>query len=578
MAGGRNMTGLVIPNKVSSIIDECKKLMSEGLVQKDLDIDELTKLVNENLQMFSNSDIGRNGSSRKNDLMSRPIIMYLWHLIKQGKIVEVESLTEGGVSGKFLLIPMYDDYGKPTLQALMPIVASSKYEPDGEYQTIRFVEKLSNVEEVKGEGKFIFRSSNGGTYVDKCIDDFEYLENLDTCRSFDSAWKITTASGVEYLDNPILAARNIITIGDQLYRFIPNPHGFEELNDPNMKKASDGYITQDIIIPIIRGIAAPGKFIYGNGEGQPATAYRASIPVSRFMALGSLFVSHDKYNDDLAKDPDNDYFKRQARVKEWDMIEGVERAFVEPYETVFPNEDKLKVLTLAIDMFIFTIVGTIAMLDGDKKAYKIMIRTYLEIFSPDEEIDLFRNNNTPTYLLKNTKGFKLLSYFISLIKVWEKVPYVNHKDLRRSHNVMYNLEFTSVDFNDAHGVLASAFASLPNGSDYTYVTTVPCRRKVNGRNIQTEKQMTVFKNHCGISAYILDDFDRYMLDHCITHFRGQFISQLSTIAKYNRKQINSHIPNNLVIAPDQIRMFEKFLKGEHYCRTSNYWDGVDYVL
>ena len=110
MAGGRNMTDLVRQNKIASIIAECKKLMSEGLVQKDVSIDELTKLVDENLKMFSNSDLGRNGSSRKNDLMSRPIIMYLWHLIKQGKIVNVESLDQAGASGKFLMIPMYDDW------------------------------------------------------------------------------------------------------------------------------------------------------------------------------------------------------------------------------------------------------------------------------------------------------------------------------------------------------------------------------------------------------------------------------------------------------------------------------------
>ena len=206
------MTDLVRPNKVSSIIAECKKLMSEGLVQKDFSIDELTKLVDENLKMFSNSDLGRKGSSRKNDLMSRPIIMYLWHLIKQGKIVDVESLADGEVSGKFLLVPMYDDEGKPTLHAIIPIVASSMYEPEGEYQVIRFVEKLSDVKEV--EGKFIYRSSNCGTYVDECTSDVEYLENLDTCRSFDRAWKITTVNGVEYLDNPILAARNIITINN----------------------------------------------------------------------------------------------------------------------------------------------------------------------------------------------------------------------------------------------------------------------------------------------------------------------------------------------------------------------------
>ena len=568
MAGGRNMTDLVRPNKVSSIIAECKKLMSEGLAQKDVSIDELTKLVDENLKMFSNSDIGRNGSSRKNDLMSRPIIMYLWHLIKQGKIVEVASLDNAGASGNFLMIPMYDDYGKPTLQAIMPIDASSRYEPDGEYQTIRFVEKLTDFDVC--EGKYILRSSGNAMYVDECISDSEYEENLETCRSFNVAYKITTADGLVYLESPILALGNIITINNNLYRCIPNPHGFDELNDPNMKKASDGYITQDIIIPIIRGIGSHGKFIYGNGEDQPATAYRASIPVSRFMALGSLFVSHEMNNDTLAKDPNNDLLKRKARVKEWGMIEGVERAFVEPYEKMFPNEDKLKVLTLAINMFILTIVGTSALLDGDKKALKIVLRTYLKVFSSEEEIDLFRHPDTPNYLVKSTKGFKWMSYFISLVEAWEHVPYVNHKDLRRSHNVMYNLEFTSADFNDAHGALVGAFASLPNGSDYTYITTVPCRKKVNGRNIQTEKQMTVFKNRCGISAYILDDFDKYMYNAGATQFRGQFISQLSTIAKYNRKQINSHIPNNLVIAPNQVRMFKEFLVGTYGYGTPAY--------
>ena len=563
MAGGRNMTDSVRPNKVSSIIAECKKLMSEGLVQQDLSIDELTKLIEENLQTLSNSDIGRNGSSRKNDLMSRPIIMYLWHLIKQGKIVNVESLDGAGASGKFLMIPMYDDYGKPTLQAIMPIAASSRYEPDGEYQTIRFVEKLSDVKEV--EGKYILRSSGNAMYVDECTDDFEYEENIETFRSFNRAYKITTADGLEYLESPIFVSGNIITIDNELYHCISNTHGFDELNDPNMKKASDGYITQDIIIPIIRGIAAPGKFIYGNGEGQPATAYRASIPVSRFMALGSLFVSHEMNKDTLAKDPNNDLLKRKARVKEWDMIEGVERAFVWPYEKIFQNEDKLKVLTLAIDMFILTIVGNIAAQDGDKKALKIVLRQYLKLFSSDKEIDLFRNHNTPTYLLRSTKAFRWMSYFVSLVEAWEKVPYVNHKDLRRSHNVMYNLEFTSEDFNDAHGALVGAFASLPNGSDYTYVTTVPCRKKAS------EKQMTVFKNKCGISAYILDDFDRYMLEHGATQFRGQFINQLSTIAKHNRKQINSHIPNNLVIAPNQVRMFKEFLEGTYGYGTSAYW-------
>ena len=209
---------------VTELINECKKLMSESTTKDDINIDNVINAVEMCLQQFSNSDLGRKGSSRRNDLMSRPIIMYLWHLIKQGKIVDVSSLTgSGGVSGKFLLVPMYDDEGKPTLQAIIPIVAGSMYEPEGEYQVIRFVEKLSDVKEV--EGKFIYRSSDCGTYVDQCTDDVEYLENLDTCRSFDRAWKITTVNGVEYLDNHILAARNIITINNQLYHYVEARYG-----------------------------------------------------------------------------------------------------------------------------------------------------------------------------------------------------------------------------------------------------------------------------------------------------------------------------------------------------------------
>ena len=345
---------------VTEVINECKKLMSESTTRENLNIDGVTSVVEKYLQQLSDSDVGRKGSSRKNDLMSRPIIMYLWHLIKQGKVVDVEPLADGGVSGKFLLVPMYDDEGKPTLQAIIPIVASSMYEPAGEYQIIRFIEKLSDIDD-NVEGKFIFRSSGNGTYVDECTDDVEYLENLDTCSSFDSAWKITTASGVEYLDNPDLAARNIITINDDRYRYVQAPHGLEELNDPNVKKASDGYITQDIIIPVIRGIGSSSKFIYGNGTDNPATAYRASVPVSRFMALASLFVSHESNKDDLAKDPDNNLLKRKARVSEWDMIEGVEQTLVDPYKNMFKGEDELKVLTLAIDMFILTLLGIEAM-------------------------------------------------------------------------------------------------------------------------------------------------------------------------------------------------------------------------
>lgn len=563
------MSNLLTNNNVSNIITECKKLMSSGLAQNISNIDDLTKLIEKNLQMFSNSNIGRNGSSKRNDLMSRPIIMYLWHLIKQGKIVDVEAVDTTGASGKFLLIPMYDDAGKPTLQALMPIVANPINEPLGEYQEIRFVEKLSDFKVL--EGKYMFRSSGSGIYIDECINDFEYEENLETCRSFDTVYQITTVDGSVYLENPLFTTGSIITINNELYHLIPNPHGSDELNDPNMKKASDGYITQDIIIPIIRGIGSPNKFIYSNGDDQDATAYRASIPVSRFMALGSLFVSHEKHEATLAKDPDNDLLKRKARVKEWDMIEGVGQALVEPYENMFPDEDKLKVLRLAIDMFIFTIIGTIAMHEGDNDARIIVLYTYFNLFGSKAEVALFSNPNTPNDVLRDTKGFKWLSYFVSLMSAWESVPYVNHKDLRRSHNVMYNLEFTSADFNDAHGTLVGAFASLPDGSSYTDVVTVPSRKRVNGEYLYSTKQMQVFKDHYGISAYILDDFDKYMLKCGATQFRGQFIGQLSSIAKYNRKQLNSQFPRHLVIAPKQVTMFRDFLEKQYGYGTPAYW-------
>ena len=543
--------------------------MSSGLARNISNIDGLTKLMEKNLQMFSNSDIGRNGSSRKNDLMSRPIIMYLWHLIKQGKIVDVAAVDTKGASGKFLLIPMYDDAGKPTLQALMPIVANSINEPLGEYQEIRFVEKLSDFKVL--EGKYMFRSSGSGIYVDECINDFEYEENLETCRSFSTVYQITTVDGLVSLENPLFTTGSIITINNELYHLVPNPHGSDELNDPNMKKATDGYITQDIIIPIIRGIGSPSKFIYGNGDDQDATAYRASIPVARFMALGSLFVSHEKNKASLAKDPDNDLLKRKARVKEWDMIEGVEQALVEPYEKMFPDEDKLKVLRLAIDMFIFTIIGTSATDEGGSVAGRLVLNTYFHLFGSEEEVALFSNPNTPADVIRDTNGFKWLSYYMSLMSAWESVPYVNHKDLRRSHNVMYNLEFTSVDFNDAHGALVGAFASLPDGSSYIDVVTVPSRKKVNGAYSYSTKQMQVFKNQYGISAYILDDFDKYMQKCGATQFRGQFISQLRTIAKYNRKQLDSQIPRNLVIAPDQVDMFRDFLEKQYGYGTPAYW-------
>ena len=555
---------------VTEVINECKKLMSESTRKENISIDGVTRVVEKYLQQLSNSSLGRKGSSRKNDLMSRPIIMYLWHLIKQGKIVDVSSLDDGGVSGKFLLVPMYDDEGKPTLQAIIPIVASSMYEPAGEYQTIRFIEKLSDVNDV--EGKFIFRSSNGCMYVDEC-DGVEYLENLDTCRSFDHALKITTANGIEYLDNPVLARRNIITINNGLYRYVQAPHCLDELNDPNAKKASDGYITQDIIIPIIKGIGSSSKFIYGHGADNPATAYRASVPVSRFMALASLFVSHDKFKDKLAEDPDNDLLKRKARVSEWDLIEGVEQTIVEPYKNMFPGEDELKVLTLAIDMFIFTLLGIEAIKENKPDVVWLVIGIYFCIFGTDEEAKLADDPNTPNGALYDTLGYRWLSYFISLAESWENVPYVNHKDLRRSHNVMYNLEFTCVDFNDAHGALVGAFASLNSGK-YTDTVTVPTRRKVDGKTIYTTKQMQVFKDHYGISAYILYDFDKYMYNEGAIHYKGQFINQLKTIAIYNRKHLDNKVTDNIGIAPDQVRMFEKFLVSVYGYGTDTYWKMV----
>lgn len=557
---------------VTEVINECKKLMSESTIRENLNIDGVTSVVEKCLQQLGNSNLGRKGSSRKNDLMSRPIIMYLWHLIKQGKIVDVSPLIKSGVSGKFLLVPMYDDEGKPTLQAIIPIVASSMYGPEGEYQVIRFIEKLSEVDN-KVEGKFIYRYSNGGRYVDKCIDDTEYFENLETCKSFDHAWKITTASGVEYLDNPILAARNIITINNELYQYVPAPHGLAELNDPYAEKASDGYITQDIVIPIIRGISASSKFIYGHGADKPATAYRASVPVSRFMALASLFVSHEIHKDDLAKDPDNDLFKRKARVSEWDMIEGVEQTIVDPYKNMFQGEDELKVLTLAIDMFILTLLGMKAMDEDKPEVVDLLIRVYFYLFGTDEDAKLVDDPNTPDSVLQDTLGYRWMSYFISLAESWEKVPYVNHKDLRRSHNVMYNLEFTCVDFNDAHGALVGAFASLDSGR-YTDTVTVQCRKKVDGNTVSTTKQMQVFKDHYGISAYILYDFDKRMYNEGVTHYKGQFISQLKTIAKRNRKRLDNKVTGNLVIAPDQVRMFKEFLEETYGYGTPDYWKVV----
>ena len=567
---GRTQEVYIMSNtkSVTEVINECKKLMSESTIRENISIDGVTRVVEKYLQKLGNSNVGRKGSSRKNDLMSRPIIMYLWHLIKQGKIVDVSPLEKGEVSGKFLLVPMYDDEGKPTLQAIIPIVASSMYDPAGEYQVIRFVEKLSDIKEV--EGKFIFRSLDGGTYVDECDNNVEYLENLDTCRSFDKAWKITTASGVEYLDNPILAARNIITINNELYRYVQAPHCLGELNDPAAEKASDGYITQDIVIPTIRGIGASSKFIYDDGTDKPATAYRASVPVSRFMALASLFVSHDKFKDKLAKDPDNDLLKRKARVSEWDMIEGVEQTIVDPYKNMFQGADELKVLTLAIDMFILTLLGLEAIQDDKPEVVDLLVGIYFYLFGTDEEAKLVDDPSTPRSVIQGTLGNRWMSYFISLVESWEKVPYVNHKDLRRSHNVMYNLEFTCVDFNDAHGALVGAFASL-DSDKYTDKVTVPCRKKVDGNTVSTKKQMQVFKDHYGISAYILYDFDKYMYNEGATHYRGQFISQLKKIAICNRKHLDNKVTGNLSIAPDQVRMFEKFLVSVYGYGTDTYW-------
>ena len=262
---GQSPKEVVIMNNTKSVtelINDYKKLISESTTKENINIDGVITAIERCLQQFSNSDLGRKGSSRRNDLMSRPIIMYLWHLIKQGKIVDVSPLTGcSGVSGKFLLVPMYDDEGKPTLQAIIPIVASSKYEPEGEYQVIRFVEKLSNFE-TDVDGHFIFRtSSDGSIYVDECTNDVEFFKNVNNDRSFDRAWRITTANGAEFLESPALAKRNIITIDNERYHYVQAPHCSAELNDPKVEKASDGYITQDIVIPIIRGIGSSNKFI-----------------------------------------------------------------------------------------------------------------------------------------------------------------------------------------------------------------------------------------------------------------------------------------------------------------------------
>ena len=61
---------------VTEVINECKKLMSESTIRENINIDGVTRVVEKYLQQLSNSSLGRKGSSRKNDLMSRPIIMY----------------------------------------------------------------------------------------------------------------------------------------------------------------------------------------------------------------------------------------------------------------------------------------------------------------------------------------------------------------------------------------------------------------------------------------------------------------------------------------------------------------------
>ena len=252
------------------------------------------------------------------------------------------------------------------------------------------------------------------------------------------------------------------------------------------------------------------------------------------------------------------------------MIEGFNKSIVEPFEKLFPNDDPLKVLTLAIDVFIFTIL-----VDEVKKTNPAVSHTVLVLFSRlfgnQKEFDLIEDLTTPNSTLLATKTWEWVSYFLSLKTAWENTPYVNHKDLRRSHNTMYNLEFTEENFNDAHGALVGALASLPDGTNYVKTVTVPCKKKVNGENVYTTKQMQVFKNHYGISAYILYDYDRYMFEHGATNGRGQFITQLRTIAVINRTQSNSSMPKYLGIAPNQVNDFKQFLEEVYGYGTDNYW-------
>ena len=573
-------------------IEDCKQMMDNGLSAPLYSIDYCLNSLEELLNKYSNSKVGRSGDSNKNEMMSRPTLMYLWYLIKQGKIVKVEHKDKSAeaVNGHFLLVPMYDDEGKPTLEAIIPIVAKGEGYELGEYQKILFVDKMLDFEIL--DGWFIQESYRGGSRIRKCRDRLEYLENINSITTLDKVCSITDSKGRNYLADPLLASHTIITITGadgkpELYQIVGNPHSFDDLNDPSAKKASDGYITQDIIIPMILGIGADSKRIKRKGDKE--VAYRYSSPIAKFMALASLFVSHELHKGKLEANPDNDFYKRKARVKEWDMIEGFNKSIVEPFEKLFPNEDPLKILTLAIDTFILTILCSDTMdrflkiagrtngkesdeaMEKFNKTFNDLIRPYTELFGNKAESILFENINVPENVLTVTNTWKWLSYFLSMKTAWESTPYVNHKDLRRSHNTMYNLEFTEENFNDAHGALVGAFASLPNATDYVKTVTVPSKKKVNGENVYTTKQMQVFKNHYGISAYILYDYDKYMFNIGATGNRGQFIKQLRDIAVKNRMQANSPMPKYFVIAPDEVDKFKKFLEEVYGYGTDNYW-------
>ena len=554
-------------------IEACKQMMNKGLRRPNDGIDDYINRLEDLLDKYSNSKVGRNGNSNKNEMMSRPTLMYLWHLIKQGKVVRGDPGHKSfdSISGHFLLVPMYDDEGNTTKNAIMPIIAKGDGYELGEYQNILFVDKLLNLEELEGE--FIQERYRGGLYVRKCTNHLEYLEN-DGYAVLNRVYRVTDSKGDSYLVDPLVNGKTIITISGangkpELYQIVGSPHSFNDLNDPNVEKASDGYITQDIVIPMIHGIGADSKRIQRKGD--KAVAHRYSCPISKFMALASLFVSHELYNGKLKAEPTNDMWKRKARVKEWDMIEGFNKSIVEPFEKLFTNEDPLKILTLAIDVFLFTVLGTKAMNAGVEKAFKDVLTLYSDLFGNSGELALFSNPTASENVLAGTTMFKWLSYFLSMQTSWKSTPYVNHKDLRRSHNTMYNLEFTEENFNDAHGALVGALASLPDGTNYVETVTVPSRHKVNGENVYTTKQMQVFKNHYGISAYILYDYDRYMFEHGATNSRGQFIAQLRTIAVINRTQSNSPMPKYLGIAPNQVNAFKEFLEEVYGYGTPNYW-------